>query len=321
MDHDATTPALHASEGLDGFELQDSWILSISADPHRAIVEIDAVLTDSAEHGGTPPAGLRYRAQVIEIRLDAARYVTYLPSLALLARQASHERGVGNIDSFVIGDDGLVRIAGDWGELDVDGGTLTVTPRSEPREVDSADREWPSRARARMEEIRASLVGQRVAVVRYLTLDSDDPPPPPGHPPRRRRDLGDWHWPGMGVELTLESERKVSALWGWEIDHHNIELRDGPIRRLVSTSPDAGWCFWDASSTGGWPDVVGKRIDEAVLIGDELPFALRLGVDGQAVTIAAVEPRELTDAPTINSRGDLILGADEVMVHFGDIDF
>lgn len=166
----------------------------------------------------------------------------------------------------------------------------------------------------------SSLVGDAVSAVTYVGLTYDDPS-------AIEWDFSDWHWPEVGVELSMDSGRVVHAIWDSTITHFELTFTEGPISGSwlpLQATPPAGRA-WDVSDHPRWQRIIGAPVSgyELRLFAPddppvEVPVAVRLAVGNAAVWIVAAAPREYELARPSLSQEDIYLGHDEVLVVFSD---
>jgi hypothetical protein len=106
-------------------------------------------------------------------------------------------------------------------------------------------------ARRVFEEHAASLVGLRLAAVRYVDLGSE--PSETGHDRFPEFDLLD-----LGVELIGDDGRVTYVTWGSEFEHFNIALVDSGSPR----SDDEVVVTWDVSDGTRWARLVGRTVTD-----------------------------------------------------------
>lgn len=106
-------------------------------------------------------------------------------------------------------------------------------------------------ARRGFEEKAASLVGLRLAAVRYVDIGFE--PPETGHDRFPEFDLLDF-----GVDLVGHDGRVIHVTWGDEFEHFNIAIVDGGSRR----TGDVGVVTWDVSEGSRWTRFVGRTVTD-----------------------------------------------------------
>lgn len=168
--------------------------------------------------------------------------------------------------------------------------------------------------------VAQSLLGDAIRAVTYVGLTYDDPS-------AVEWDLGDWHWPEVGVELTMLSGRVCHAIWDSTITHFELTLADGPISDSwlpLQAIPPTGRS-WDASNHPRWQRLLRQQITgyEITLFAPddpplEAPVAVRLATGAGPVWFVAAAPREYGLAMPEPERDDIYLGHDEVVVLFSD---
>lgn len=111
---------------LDGYYFEDSWVLAIETSNVGAVLTIEAVLTPQHPKFGLPRPGEQYAYERIALRFDDAKTVSFRPSGAAPATDASGEKDLGNINYFGIGPAGSYVLEGDWGTLVMEGANVSV---------------------------------------------------------------------------------------------------------------------------------------------------------------------------------------------------
>ncbi len=111
-----------AFEALNGVYLEDSWVLSVQGSQADCRFELDVVLTPQHRSYSSPRPGEQYCYRRATLLLTSLCPISYQPSEAPPAMDASGERDLGNIDSFTAVDwDGrdAWQLAGEWGEMTI----------------------------------------------------------------------------------------------------------------------------------------------------------------------------------------------------------
>jgi hypothetical protein len=114
------------------------------------------------------------------------------------------------------------------------------------------------------------LVGQRLAVVRYVDIDyRRDQVAPDGEGPRHIIEAGEWRdptwrYPGFdsvdfGLELETESGSMFSVTWDPPSRYEGIGLREQPLLG-TGVRADAAVAVWDVTRRSGWAALRGAEI-------------------------------------------------------------
>ena len=162
------------------------------------------------------------------------------------------------------------------------------------------------------------LMGDAILGVTYVGLAYEDPS-------SVAWDFGDWHWPEVGLELTMRSGNVFHAIWDSTDTHFQLALIEGPIADSwlpLQATPSTGRA-WDVSGHTRWRPFMGQPLtayDVTLFAPDdppvEVPVALRLDVASAAVWIVAGGPRAPELATSELDSEDVYLGYDEVLVAF-----
>jgi hypothetical protein len=111
---------------LAGTFLEDSWVLSVEVDGGQATFDLDLVLTP--EHPAFQPAKAGEQHCYVRALLTIfADDLVFQPSGTQPAIDASGEKDLGNIDSFIDLGEGRWRVEGSWGTLDALSPAVAVT--------------------------------------------------------------------------------------------------------------------------------------------------------------------------------------------------
>lgn len=148
-------------------------------------------------------------------------------------------------------------------------------------------------ARRVFEENAASIVGLRLAAVRYVDLGSE--PSDTGHDRFPEFDLLD-----LGVELIGDDGRVIYVTWGSEFEHFNIAIVD-------SSSPRTGdevVVTWDVSDGTRWTRLVGQSVTDVEIrwyedeeTTTEVPMWTVRRLLAPGLIAAANEPESPASAP------------------------
>jgi hypothetical protein len=108
----------------DHLALEESYVLGISMSPYRLELDMDFVLTPEhpSYHAPGPAEQECYRRGVI--RIENFRRVIWNASNIQPSTDANGEADYGNLDNFHVKGD-LISLSGDWGEIEIYGGSLT----------------------------------------------------------------------------------------------------------------------------------------------------------------------------------------------------
>ncbi|MEJ7892352.1 MAG: hypothetical protein WKF94_06900 [Solirubrobacteraceae bacterium] len=105
--------------GLEHLYLEDSWVLGVHESATSLSFDLDAVLTEQHPRWHPPKPGEQYAYRRVALTFPAVRSLEWLSRGGPPATDASGERDRGNIDSFVVRDDGVYELDGDWGHVRV----------------------------------------------------------------------------------------------------------------------------------------------------------------------------------------------------------
>lgn len=114
--------------------------------------------------------------------------------------------------------------------------------------LDPSSQEFADASRA-FEAHAASLIGLRLAAVRYVTIGFGT-------------EIGDERFPDFdlldfGVDLVGEDGRVLHVTWGDEFEHFNIAILEGGFH---TTGDEERVLKWDASSDSRWTGLVGCTV-------------------------------------------------------------
>lgn len=134
-------------------------------------------------------------------------------------------------------------------------------------------------------------------------------------------DYGDWHYPVMGVELTMTDAEVYSAVWGSSFAHYGLEIFPSPMSiHLRNVGEPDGPPMWDVTAHPRWVNLTRQPITRAQILWDEsvgdlgpvrCPNAVRLDLPtGSAWLVAA--------APAWPDLEAFWVGTDEVIVGFSE---
>lgn len=110
---------------LAGLYLQDSYVLAIAKQDSSVVFTMDLALAPEHSHYQPPRPGEYHCFRRARIKLVQARSARFVEESMRAFHDATGEVDYGTIDSWVVRGE-LTRISGDWGVLEVEGGTITV---------------------------------------------------------------------------------------------------------------------------------------------------------------------------------------------------
>ncbi|CRK50433.1 conserved hypothetical protein [Rhodococcus sp. RD6.2] len=102
---------------LVGVYLEDSYVLSIEAAPHRFSFTLDAVLRSEHPRYHPPVPGEQYCYARAELTFDDVTELVWLSRTAVGFTYATGEPDVGNIDSLTVETQDRYLLEGDWGRV------------------------------------------------------------------------------------------------------------------------------------------------------------------------------------------------------------
>lgn len=105
--------------------LEDSYVLGIDSDDRSVRFSIDLVLTPEHPDYRSPGPDEQYCYRRAHIAIENARSVRWLRRTMQPFEDATGEVDYGSIDSWTLDGD-VSHIAGDWGELEIAGGDVSV---------------------------------------------------------------------------------------------------------------------------------------------------------------------------------------------------
>ncbi len=161
-----------------------------------------------------------------------------------------------------------------------------------------------------LEAVVAGLLGRRLAEVTYYPLAIGD-----DGQLTEKWDYGGWHEPTMGVELTLHSGHRYSAIWNNTFTEFGLKIFPKPMTDFLLVA-DGGSTAVSVSDHPHWSRSTGETIVAADVCwehdpsGAIRPSALRLGFRETTVWIAA-GCSAYGESPT-----SFRLGTNDVMVVF-----
>lgn len=102
-----------------GYYLEDSYVLSIRESDGSLVFELEAVLTPSHPEYRSPPPTEQHCYRNAKLAFEDVQRVEWQRRSRNTFVDAQGEKDLGNIDSFVIFPDGRYKLAGDWGQVEV----------------------------------------------------------------------------------------------------------------------------------------------------------------------------------------------------------
>lgn len=109
-----------------GILFEDSYVLSISAEPYKVVFAMDFVLTSEHPSYCPPRPGERACFRKGKIEIGKFRRLLWDASGYSPSTDAEGELDFGSLDEIVKIDD-VWRLSGDWGSLEVSGGEMSVS--------------------------------------------------------------------------------------------------------------------------------------------------------------------------------------------------
>lgn len=100
--------------GLDGFYLEDSFVLAITETPSTLTLTLDAVLTPEHPAYRPPRLGEHHRYRSAELLFIDCSTIEWLHRPHRFFTDATGAKDLGNIDALVAGADSVL-LEGDWG--------------------------------------------------------------------------------------------------------------------------------------------------------------------------------------------------------------
>lgn len=104
---------------------EDSYVLAIKAEPCNVIIEVDLVLLPGHELYRQPTRGERECFCKGQLRVDGFDRMLWVAAKLLPGVDATGELDFGQFDQIVDAEESL-KLVGDWGELEIFGGMLSV---------------------------------------------------------------------------------------------------------------------------------------------------------------------------------------------------
>lgn len=135
-------------------------------------------------------------------------------------------------------------------------------------------------------------------------------------------DLGNVHWPEVGVELVTTEGETFSVRWDDQVTNFDLTLANGPM-----PDRESGWRrSWDVSRHPRWQPYLHAPVDDVSVITmdqigdspDPVPVAVRLEVSGRSVWIVEAQLRHRHSIELDLRPDNFFVGGDEVIVVFGD---
>ena len=114
--------------GLDGFHLEDSFVLAITETPSTLIFSLDAVLTPEHPAYRPPRPGEHHCYRSAELLFIDLSKTEWLHRSHRFFTDAAGAKDLGNIDAVVAGADSVL-LEGDWGRVRVRGSRSNGYPR------------------------------------------------------------------------------------------------------------------------------------------------------------------------------------------------
>ncbi|WP_205538757.1 hypothetical protein [Mycobacterium kyogaense] len=113
---------------LDGFYLEDSFVLAITETPSTLTFSLDAVLTPEHQAYRPPRTGEHHCYQLADLRFNNCTKVEWLHRSHSFFTDATGAKDRGNID-LLTADASAVLLEGDWGRVKVWGSRGNGYPR------------------------------------------------------------------------------------------------------------------------------------------------------------------------------------------------
>ncbi|TRW86184.1 hypothetical protein FK535_06830 [Mycolicibacterium sp. 018/SC-01/001] len=114
--------------GLDGFYLEDSFVLDITETPSTLIFSLDAVLTPEHPAYRPPRPGEHHCYRPADLTFSECTSVEWLHRSHRFFTDATGAKDLGNIDALVAGANSVL-LEGDWGRVRVWGSRSNGCPR------------------------------------------------------------------------------------------------------------------------------------------------------------------------------------------------
>ena len=114
--------------GLDGFYLEDSFVLDITETPSPLIFSLDAVLTPEHPAYRPPRAGEHHCYRPADLTFSECTSVEWLHPSHRFFTDATEAKDLGNIDALAAGANSVF-LEGDWGRVRVWGSPTNGYPR------------------------------------------------------------------------------------------------------------------------------------------------------------------------------------------------
>lgn len=108
------------------YYFEDSYVLRIEEDNAKILFELELVLTPDHAEYQPPPSSVQHCYRRARLVFDNLKSVHWKRRSRVSFVDGDGERDLGNIDSFTIFPNNEYKLEGDWGDLELVAGTVSI---------------------------------------------------------------------------------------------------------------------------------------------------------------------------------------------------